>query len=135
VRSPPLLLLTTALQSYPSINTDPHKANSITRADRSSVTFQGAFSTAQKTNNLTASTQVYAVFLSGLQKFLVPAYITNGNADYKIDRIPAVDAGQVYAILSTSPTSVDVRNSITGPTILQVYPMGKAPAIPVPPCL
>jgi len=59
---------------------------------------------------------------------LSPHTFTIGNADYKIDKVQAVDAGQVYAILCTSPTSVDVANSLTDLAILQVYLKGKAPA-------
>ena len=46
--------------------------------------------------------------------------ITQGNADYKIDKIPAVDAGQVYVVLSKSATLADDANRFTGPAILQV---------------
>ncbi|KAI9850203.1 MAG: hypothetical protein M1830_007054, partial [Pleopsidium flavum] len=92
-------------------------------ADRSPVTFQGAFTTAMQNNpNITASTPVYAVFLSGLQRTFVPLRITHGNEDYKIDTIPAMALGQVYVVLSKSATLADDENIIAGPAILQVYP-------------
>ncbi|MCJ1363866.1 hypothetical protein MMC16_002975 [Acarospora aff. strigata] len=61
--------------------------------------------------------------------------ITQGNADYKIDKIPAVDAGQVYVVLSKSATLADDANRFTGPAILQGYPKGKAPSGHPPPLL
>lgn len=101
----------------------------IIRADRSPVTFQGAFTTAmQMDSTITSSTPVYAVFLSGLQRTFVPVRITQGNEDYKIDKIPAIDAGQVYVVLSKSATLADDENIIAGPAILQV-------SLPVQVCL
>lgn len=102
---------------------DQYQATRLTviRADVSSVTFQGAFATAMQNDpTITASTPMYAAFLSGLDQTFVPMQITQNNADYKIDKIPAMDAGQVYVVLTRSATLANAENRITGPAILQV---------------
>lgn len=101
---------------------------------RSSVTFTGAFTTAQSKFGVTADTPIYAVFFSGLQKLPVKARITAGNKDYKIDAIPEGVAGQVYVVLSKSDTKFNDENIIAGPAILEVYQKGKAPSMPLPKC-
>lgn len=103
------------------------------RADRSSVTFSGAFKAAQKFN-VDKNTPIYAVFFSGLDKLPVRVRITQGNSDYKIDRLPAGIAGQVYVVLSKSMTKFNDENIIAGPAILEVYPKGGAPSAPHPKC-
>ncbi|KAL8720291.1 MAG: hypothetical protein Q9225_002829 [Loekoesia sp. 1 TL-2023] len=100
-------------------------------ADRSSVTFSGAFMAAQKFG-VTKDTPIYAVFFSGLQKARLR--ITRGNSDYKIDKIPAGVAGQVYVALSKSSTDFSDENIIAGPSILEVYPKGQTPSTPHPKC-
>ncbi|KAI4241970.1 MAG: hypothetical protein LQ352_007339, partial [Teloschistes flavicans] len=90
-------------------------------ADRSSVTFSGAFKAAGKFG-VTKDTPIYAVFFSGLQKLPVQVRITAGDSDYKIDRIPAGVAGQVYVVLSKSCTKFNDESIIAGPAILEVYP-------------
>ncbi|KAI4106411.1 MAG: hypothetical protein L6R37_002209 [Teloschistes peruensis] len=99
-------------------------------ADRSSVTFSGAFKAASKFG-VTKDTPIYAVFFSGLQKAL---RITAGNSDYKIDRLPAGIAGQVYVVLSKSNTMFNDEHIIAGPAILEVYPKGMIPSAPHPKC-
>lgn len=94
--------------------------------------------------SITADTPIYAVFFvssefessfershtdhtgnpqSGLQKLPVQVRITRGNADYKIDTIPAGIAGQVYVVLSRSCTDFSDENVIAGPAILEVSPL------------
>ncbi|KAL8734086.1 MAG: hypothetical protein Q9181_003331 [Wetmoreana brouardii] len=109
-------------------------------ADRSSVTFSGAFKAAQKFN-VNKDTPIYAVFFSGLQKAsrsqtFVPVQvrITAGNSDYRIDRLPAGITNQVYVILSKSNTNFNDENIIAGPAILKIYPKGQAPSTPHPKC-
>ncbi|KAI4170287.1 MAG: hypothetical protein LQ343_005040 [Gyalolechia ehrenbergii] len=102
-------------------------------ADRSSVTFSGAFKAAQKFG-VANDTPIYAVFFSGLQKLPVQVRITAGNSDYKIDRLPAGIAGQVYVVLSKSSTAFNDENIIAGPAILEVYPKGQTPSTPHPKC-
>ncbi|KAI4289325.1 MAG: hypothetical protein L6R35_001406 [Caloplaca aegaea] len=102
-------------------------------ADRSSVTFSGAFTAAQKFS-VDKNTPIYAVFFSGLDKLPVQVRITAGNKDYKIDRLPAGIAGQVYVVLSKSSTAFNDENTIAGPAILEVYPKGQAPSEPLPKC-
>ncbi|KAI4200698.1 MAG: hypothetical protein LQ350_003715 [Teloschistes chrysophthalmus] len=102
-------------------------------ADRSSVTFSGAFKAAGKFG-VTKDTPIYAVFFSGLQKLPVQVRITAGDSDYKIDRIPAGVAGQVYVALSKSNTKFNDENIIAGPAILEVYPKGMIPSTPHPKC-
>ncbi|KAL8936487.1 MAG: hypothetical protein Q9216_004904 [Gyalolechia sp. 2 TL-2023] len=98
-------------------------------ADRSSVTFSGAFKAAQKFG-VAKDTPIYAVFFSGLQKLPVQVRITAGNSDYKIDRLPAGISGQVYVVLSKSSTAFNDENVIAGPAILEVYPKGQIPSTP-----
>ncbi|KAL8646030.1 MAG: hypothetical protein Q9210_006372 [Variospora velana] len=102
-------------------------------ADRSSVTFSGAFTAAQKFS-VDKNTPIYAVFFSGLDKLPVQVRITAGNKDYKIDRLPAGIAGQVYVVLSKSSTAFNDENIIAGPAILEVYPKGMIPSEPHPKC-
>ncbi|KAL8868844.1 MAG: hypothetical protein Q9174_004714 [Haloplaca sp. 1 TL-2023] len=104
-------------------------------ADRSSVTFSGAFKAAQKFH-VTKETPIYAVFFSGLQKARLPVQvrITQGDSDYKIDRLPAGISGQVYVVLSKSNTKFNDENIIAGPAILEVYKKGKIPATPKAKC-
>ncbi|KAL8731042.1 MAG: hypothetical protein Q9166_003693 [cf. Caloplaca sp. 2 TL-2023] len=103
-------------------------------ADRSSVTFSGAFKAAQQFG-VTKDTPIYAVFFSGLKKLPVQVRITAGNAgDYKIDRIPAGAVGQVYVVLSKSNTDFSDENIIAGPQILEVYNKGKVPSTPKAKC-
>lgn len=64
----------------------------------------------------------------------VQVRITAGNSDYKIDRLPAGIAGQVYVVLSKSSTAFNDENIIAGPAILEVYPKGQTPATPHPKC-
>lgn len=97
------------------------------------MTFSGAFKAAQKFN-VGKDTPIYAVFFSGLQKLPVQVRITAGSSDYKIDRIPAGVAGQVYVVLSKSSTEFNDENIIAGPAILEVYPKGGAPSTPHPKC-
>ncbi|KAI4211443.1 MAG: hypothetical protein LQ351_005745 [Letrouitia transgressa] len=102
-------------------------------ADRSSVTFTGAYTAAQ-TFGIKKDTIIYAVFFSGLDKKAVKVHITAGDKDYKIDRLPAGIAGQVYVVLSKSATEVTDENIIAGPAILEVYPKGQVPSTPHPKC-
>ncbi|KAL8707747.1 MAG: hypothetical protein Q9220_007267 [cf. Caloplaca sp. 1 TL-2023] len=102
-------------------------------ADRSSVTFSGAFKAAQKFK-VDKDTPIYAVFFSGLQKLPVQVRITAGDSDYKIDRLPAGISGQVYVVLSKSSTMFNDENIIAGPAILEVYSKGKIPAMPKAKC-
>lgn len=60
--------------------------------------------------------------------------ITAGSSDYKIDKIPAGAAGQVYVVLSKSMTNFSDENIIAGPALLEVYPKGCAPSAPHPKC-
>ncbi|KAI9699823.1 MAG: hypothetical protein M1836_002858 [Candelina mexicana] len=101
-------------------------------AGSSPVTFTNAFSDAQKFSNgtITTDTPIYAVFFSGLEKTFVQVRITRGNKDYKIDMIPAVDAGQVYVLLSKSATDASDENVIAGPMTLEVYQKGTEPSTP-----
>ncbi|KAL9035889.1 MAG: hypothetical protein Q9180_004611 [Flavoplaca navasiana] len=104
-------------------------------ADRSSVTFSGAFKQAAKDFGVTKDTPIYAVFFSGLKKLPVQVRITAGNAgDYKIDRLPAGISGQVYVLLSKSSTDFSDENTIAGVAILEVYKKGMIPATPKPKC-
>ncbi|KAL8682007.1 MAG: hypothetical protein Q9186_001883 [Xanthomendoza sp. 1 TL-2023] len=98
-------------------------------ADRSSVTFSGAFKAAQKFG-VAKDTPIYAVFFSGLKKLPVQVRITQGNSDYKIDRIPAGVQGQAYVVLSKSSTDFSDEKIIAGPAIIEVYPKGKIPSAP-----
>ncbi|KAL8782174.1 MAG: hypothetical protein Q9213_005610 [Squamulea squamosa] len=103
-------------------------------ADRSSVTFSGAFKAAQKFG-VTKDTPIYAVFFSGLKKLPVQVRITAGNAgDYKIDKIPAGAVGQVYVVLSKSDTDFSDEKVIAGPAILEVYNKGRVPSTPKAKC-
>ncbi|KAI9712228.1 MAG: hypothetical protein M1812_006963 [Candelaria pacifica] len=106
--------------AFPSLSLEC--SNYYYTAGSSPVTFSGAFASAQKLSNgtITADTPVYAVFFSGLQKTFVQVRITRGNKDYKIDTIPAMDAGQVYVLLSKSGTDASDENVIAGPTTLEV---------------
>lgn len=108
--------------------------SSYSRADRSSVTFSGAFKQAQDKFKVTKDTPIYAVFFSGLQKLPVQVRITAGHSDYKIDKIPAGAVGQVYVVLSKSSTDFSDEQVIAGPAILEVYPKGMAPSTPHPKC-
>ncbi|KAL8910014.1 MAG: hypothetical protein Q9171_004674 [Xanthocarpia ochracea] len=104
------------------------------QADRSSVTFSGAFKAAQQFG-VARDTPIYAVFFSGLKKLPVKVRITAGNAgDYKVDRIPAGVSGQTYVVLSKSDTDFSDEQIIAGPAILEVYNKGKAPSMPKPKC-
>ncbi|KAL8926995.1 MAG: hypothetical protein Q9208_002540 [Pyrenodesmia sp. 3 TL-2023] len=103
-------------------------------ADRSSVTFSGAFKQAQKKFKVAKDTPIYAVFFSGLLKLPVQVRITAGNSDYKINKIPAGVAGQVYVVLSKSSTDFSDENVIAGPAIIEVYPKGMSPSEPKPKC-
>ncbi|CAL8577416.1 hypothetical protein XPA_003245 [Xanthoria parietina] len=104
-------------------------------ADRSSVTFSGAFKEAQKNFGIKKDTPIYAVFFSGLKKLPVQVRMTAGNAgDYKIDRIPAGVVGQAYVLLSKSATDFSDENTIAGVSILEVYKKGMAPATPKEKC-
>ncbi|KAL8833140.1 MAG: hypothetical protein Q9170_004472 [Blastenia crenularia] len=84
-------------------------------ADRSSVTFSGAFKAAQKFG-VTKDTPIYAL--------CVQVRITAGSSDYKIDKIPAGVAGQAYVVLSKSSTAFNDENIIAGPALIEVYPKG-----------
>lgn len=101
-------------------------------AGSSPVTFTNAFADAQKFSNgtITADTPIFAVFFSGLDKTFIQVRITRGNKDYKIDTIPAVDAGQVYVLLSKSGTDASDENVIAGPMSLEVYAKGTEPHVP-----
>ena len=98
-------------------------------ADRSSVTFSGAFTAAEKMG-ITKDTAIYAVFFSGLKKLYVQVRITQGSSDYKIDKIPAGVQGQSYVVLSKSCTDFSDENIIAGPAIIEVYPKGMIPSKP-----
>ncbi|KAL9577743.1 MAG: hypothetical protein Q9212_006174, partial [Teloschistes hypoglaucus] len=63
-----------------------------------------------------------APFDTPLDFLPVQVRITAGNSDYKIDRLPAGIAGQVYVVLSQSNTKFNDENIIAGPAILEVYP-------------
>ncbi|KAI4246373.1 MAG: hypothetical protein L6R40_002041 [Gallowayella cf. fulva] len=102
-------------------------------ANRSSVTFSGAFKAAQKFG-VAKDTPIYAVFFSGLMKYPVQVRITQGDSDYKIDRIPAGVQGQAYVVLSKSDTNFSDEKIIAGPQIIEVYPKGKTPAKPKAKC-
>jgi hypothetical protein len=81
-------------------------------------------------SSITATTPIYAVFFSDGQKFPVQVRITSTNKDYKISTLPTGMAGQVYVVLSTSPTDVTDENIIAGPAILEVFPRGQIPSAP-----
>ena len=98
-------------------------------ADRSSVTFSGAYKAAEKMG-VTKDTPIYAVFFSGLKKLYAQVRITQGGSDYKIDTIPAGVQGQSYVVLSKSCTDFSDENIIAGPAIIEVYPKGMIPSKP-----
>ncbi|KAL8802676.1 MAG: hypothetical protein Q9223_006522 [Gallowayella weberi] len=102
-------------------------------AERSSVTFTGAFKAAQKFG-VAKDTPIYAVFFSGLKKLPVKVRITQGDSDYKIDAIPAGVQGQAYVVLSKSDTDFSDEKIIAGPQILEVYQKGKIPSTPKAKC-
>ncbi|KAI4123518.1 MAG: hypothetical protein LQ347_006123, partial [Umbilicaria vellea] len=88
-------------------------------ADRSSVTFSGAFTAAKAFDStITNSTAIYAVFISGLMSLPVQVRIT-GSKDYKISTLPAGISGQVYVVLSKSDKDFSDDNIIAGPAILE----------------
>jgi hypothetical protein len=90
-------------------------------AGASPVTFSGAYTNALKGGFVTGKdTPVYAVFFSGLDITYVQVRITSTNKDYKIDKIPAGNVGQVYVVLSTSSSSVNDENTISGVGVLEV---------------
>ncbi|KAG0651570.1 hypothetical protein D0Z07_1725 [Hyphodiscus hymeniophilus] len=100
-------------------------------AGSSSVTFTHGKTNAVKAGLITADTPVYAVLFSGLDKYYVPVYETQGNSgDFKFDKLPAggdgvlPPTGQVYVVLSTSGTAVSDANTISGVGILEVSPPG-----------
>ncbi|KAL8657229.1 MAG: hypothetical protein Q9226_002124 [Calogaya cf. arnoldii] len=104
-------------------------------ADRSSVTFSGAFKEAAKNFGIKKETPIYAVFFSGLKKLPVQVRTTAGSAgDYKIDRIPAGVVGQTYVVLSKSATDFSDEQVIAGVGLLEVYKKGMTPATPKPKC-
>lgn len=82
------------------------------------------------------NTPVYAVLFSGLDKYYVPVYETQGNSgDFKFDSLPAGGGGvltpmrQVYVVLSTADgksvgTMVSDASTISGAGILEVRPPG-----------
>ena len=98
-------------------------------ADRSSVTFTGAY-TAAGQMGVKQDTPIYAVFFSGLKKLYVQVRITGGSSDYKIDKIPAGVQGQSYVVLSKSCTDFSDENIIAGPAMMEVYPKGMIPSKP-----
>ena len=79
---------------------------------------------------------MYAVLFSGLNKYYVPVYETQGNSgDFKFDHLPAggngvlPPTGQVYVVLSTADgktdkTMVNDANTISGVGIIEVSPPG-----------
>jgi len=102
-------------------------------ADRSSVTFTDGFKNAEMMDSsICDTTPIYAVFFSGLDKLAVQVKVTGNN--YKVEKLPAGIAGQVYVVLSKSATMVTDENIIAGPDILEVYPKGMAPSTPLPKC-
>lgn len=100
--------------------------------DRSSVTFDNAFVNAQalQGKNITKDTKVYAAFSSGLDTYYVPVYITQGNKDYKVEKIPGASQGQLaplgqtYVVLTTADgvgeNKAKDENIISGVGILEV---------------
>lgn len=108
-------------------------------AGSSSVTFVHAKSNAVAAGLITPSTPVYAVLFSGLDKYYVPVYETQGNSgDFKFDHLPGgltgenasgmlAPTGQVYIVLSTADgksTKVNDANTISGVGVLEVSPVG-----------
>jgi len=98
-------------------------------AGSSPVTFTHAKKNAIAAGLIQSNTPVYAVFFSGLDKFFVPVYETQGNSgDFKVDKIPAggngmlPPTGQVYVVLSTNCTAVNDENTISGVGIIEVNP-------------
>ncbi|KAI9681567.1 MAG: hypothetical protein M1829_000764 [Trizodia sp. TS-e1964] len=80
----------------------------------SPVTFTDAF----KNSGLSKDATVCAVFFNGLTPFFVPARITRGDEDYKIDDIPQI-YGQTYIVLSKSCTEFKDENIIAGAAIIE----------------
>ena len=105
-------------------------------AGSSSVTFTHAKKNAIAAGLIKDNTPVYAVLFSGLDKYYVPVYETQGNSgDFKFDHIPAggngvlPPTGQVYVVLSTADgktdkTMVNDSNTISGVGIIEVSPPG-----------
>ena len=105
-------------------------------AGSSSVTFTHAKKNAIAAGLIKDNTPVYAVLFSGLDKYYVPVYETQGNSgDFKFDHIPAggngvlPPTGQVYVVLSTADgktdkTMVNDANTISGVGIIEVSPPG-----------
>lgn len=100
---------------------------------RSSVTFSKAYEMAMAKGLVTKDTKVYAVFYSGLDTYYVPVYITQGNKDYKVDKLPGPDyavagqmppLGQTYVVLSTADGKGENKakdeNIISGVGILEI---------------
>lgn len=100
---------------------------------RSSVTFEDAYANALAMGSVAKHTKVYAVFYSGLDTYYSPVYITQGDKDYKIDKIPGQNSsktgqlpptGQVYVVLSTADGTgknlATDENTISGVGIIEV---------------
>ncbi|MCJ1466503.1 hypothetical protein MMC07_005122 [Pseudocyphellaria aurata] len=115
--------VTLPFQAFPKLTLAASKY--LYEADRSCVTFTGAFANAKAfDSSITEQTKIYAVFFSGLQKIAVEVKITG--KDYKVEKLPAGIAGQVYVVLSRSSTEFKDESYIAGPAILEVYPKGGA---------
>jgi hypothetical protein len=100
-------------------------------AGSSSVTFTHAKKNAIAAGLIKDNTPVFAVLFSGLDKYYVPVYETQGNSgDFKFDKLPAggngvlPPTGQVYVVLSTNGTAVSDANTISGVGILEISPPG-----------
>jgi hypothetical protein len=104
-------------------------------AGSSSVTFVAAKANALKAGLIKKKTPVFAVLFSGLDKYYVPVYETQGNrGDFKFDKLPGATAttllptGQVYIVLSTADGKgknvVSDANTISGVGIIEVSPPG-----------
>ena len=100
-------------------------------AGSSSVTFTHAKENALKAGLIQDNTPVFAVLFSGLDKYYVPVYETQGDSgDFKFDRLPGggngvlPPTGQVYVVLSTNGTAVSDENTISGVGILEISPPG-----------
>ena len=95
------------------------------------MTFSHAKKNAVAAGLITDSTPVFAVLFSGLDKYFVPVYETQGDSgDFKFDELPGAEdgvlppTGQVYVVLSTNGTAVSDANTISGVGILEVSPPG-----------
>ncbi|KAG6839248.1 hypothetical protein C0991_004402 [Blastosporella zonata] len=93
------------MAAFPSLSTAESKV-----LPGSSVTFKFD---APATATASSSSQLYAVFFTGLDKIFVPL-----QADRKVT-VPKQLLGTVYVVVGTSATKADDADIVAGPTMLQ----------------